>query len=38
MIDTYAGSGVKDIHVPPSEKRWEEGWIAKGGKGGSQIE
>lgn len=32
MLEQYEHPGVRNVSVPDSDRRWEEGWIAKGGK------
>lgn len=32
MLEQYESTGVRNVSLPQSERRWEEGWIAKGGK------
>lgn len=32
MLEQYEHKGVRNVNLPDSERRWEEGWIARGGK------
>jgi len=38
MLEQYESKGVRDVNLPQSDKRWEEGWVAKGGKQQQQQE
>lgn len=32
MLEQYESTGARDVGRLESDRRWEEGWIAKGGK------
>ncbi|GAA5835845.1 hypothetical protein JCM5353_003369 [Sporobolomyces roseus] len=37
QLDSYSSSGVKNIKLPSDAQEWPMGWIAKGGKGRSNV-
>lgn len=38
MLEQYESKAVRDVSLPQSDRRWEEGWVAKGGKQAAQRE